>query len=108
MSIHLFIIFQYFPDSVTDRLSDSPGLLSLLNIESLSNNSDLFVTVEFIHNENVLLLGKGVATFGKNSELFGQILSPGFVSGNAFNQGMLHSLLAQVYYNRHILHLTKR
>ncbi len=45
--------FQYEPG---ERLADSSACLALLNIEELCLNEDVFVTVEFVNDQNMKVL----------------------------------------------------
>ncbi|KAJ3218295.1 hypothetical protein HK099_005112 [Clydaea vesicula] len=84
-----------------DRLADAAGLHSLLSIEELSPKG-VFISIEFVHEENMKIIGKEDYGKGPSSvtlENFGAAATPSFISGNCFGHFVLHSLLCQVYYN---------
>jgi hypothetical protein len=105
-----------FPDpdkhNVIDRIADSCALLSLLNIQALSNGTDNFVTVEFIHDQNMKLIGnydhpiREVAS-SEVTELQSQNIIPAFAGGHVFSQSMFHSILCRAYYEHNLLTVLK-
>ncbi|KAJ3081023.1 hypothetical protein HK102_002632 [Quaeritorhiza haematococci] len=100
------VLSDPYQADIYDRSADAPALLALLNIEAMSpKKNDIFVTVEFVHQENIKLIGRG-PTY--SAELFGQNVMPGFVAGQVFAHSMLHSVICQVYYNPHLLRILRR
>ncbi|KAJ3271957.1 hypothetical protein HDV01_006091 [Terramyces sp. JEL0728] len=96
------------PESVTDRSADSTSLLALLNIQALSNESRIFITVEFIHDQNMKLIGRSrqsyrAAAISDVTEFPSQNLIPAFAGGHVFSQSMFHSVLCQSYYEHDLL-----
>jgi len=83
-----------------DRTSDSKTLLSILNVEALDTNKDIFIQGCFLHNENLKLIGDTNIT--ASVERYGQIVSPSFVSGHVFLGTMLDAWIVQTYYDRHM------
>ncbi|KAJ1657012.1 hypothetical protein IWQ61_003517 [Dispira simplex] len=91
---------------VAQRTADSTALLAVLNIESLSQDDDFFIVVEFIHRENMKFVGESETV--SIDELYAQaILRPSFMSGHVFAPCMLDTLICQTYYNNHILDIVK-
>ncbi|KAI7835126.1 hypothetical protein BX661DRAFT_176126 [Kickxella alabastrina] len=95
-------------DTSATATADAPALLSVLNIEALTYNSpDFFLSVEFIHRENMQFVGDS-ETMVVN-EVYGQaFLRPSFMSGRVYAPVMLDTLICQSYYNKHILEIMKR
>lgn len=96
----------------TGRSIDSSSLVVVLNIEALSNNSDLRIVMDLIHTENIKFVGGNdnayvaLPTFRiGSSDLFSQLLNPSFASGHVFSQSLLNSLIASTYYNPYLLKL---
>jgi hypothetical protein len=83
-----------------DRTSDSKTLLSILNVEALDNNKDIFIQACFLHNENLKLIGDTNIT--ASVERYGQIVSPSFVAGHVYLSTMLDALIIQTYYDEHL------
>ena len=101
--------------NVVDRAADSPILLTLLNIQAMSTNDDEyanFVTVEFIHTQNMKLIGnynhsirEGAAT--EVLELDMQNIIPAFAGGHVFSSSMFHSILCQAFYEHNLIPVLK-
>ncbi|KAJ3258433.1 hypothetical protein HK103_003555 [Boothiomyces macroporosus] len=96
------------PDSVTDRSADATSLLALLNIQALTSESRIFITVEFIHDQNMKFIGHSkqsyrAAAISDVTEFQSQNLIPAFAGGHVFSQSMFHSVLCQAYYEHNLL-----
>ncbi|KAJ3385227.1 hypothetical protein HDU92_003159 [Lobulomyces angularis] len=94
-------------------LAEAAALHSLLSIEEMSPKG-VFISIEFVHEENMKIIGKDDFDTGPRQstlENFGAIATPSFIGGHSFGHFVLHSLLCQVYYskgNRHLLHICKK
>ncbi|KAJ2803642.1 hypothetical protein H4R20_002810, partial [Coemansia guatemalensis] len=95
-------------DTTATATADAPALLSVLNIETLTYaNPDFFMSVEFIHRENMQFVGDTETL--KINEVFGQaFLRPSFMSGRVYAPVMLDTLVCQAYYNEHLLEILQR
>ncbi|KAJ2081976.1 hypothetical protein H4R24_001955 [Coemansia sp. RSA 988] len=95
-------------DTTATATADAPALLSVLNIETLTYaNPDFFLSVEFIHRENMQFVGDTETL--KINEVFGQaFLRPSFMSGRVYAPVMLDTLVCQAYYNEHLLEILQR
>ncbi|KAJ2162855.1 hypothetical protein GGF46_000237 [Coemansia sp. RSA 552] len=95
-------------DTTATAKADAPALLSVLNIESLAyGNADFFLSVEFIHRENMQFVGDTETL--KINEVFGQaFLRPSFMSGRVYAPVMLDTLVCQTYYNEHLLDILQQ
>ncbi|PIA15421.1 hypothetical protein COEREDRAFT_81974 [Coemansia reversa NRRL 1564] len=95
-------------DTTATATADAPALLSVLNIETLTYaNPDFFMSVEFIHRENMQFVGDTETL--KIDEVFGQaFLRPSFMSGRVYAPVMLDTLVCQAYYNEHLLEILQR
>ncbi|RKP33121.1 hypothetical protein BJ085DRAFT_27940, partial [Dimargaris cristalligena] len=91
---------------VSQRTADSSALLAVLNIESLAQDGDFFIVVEFIHRENMKFVGESETV--PIDEVYAQaVLRPSFMSGHVFAPCMLDTLICQTYYNNHLLDIVK-
>ncbi|KAJ2810697.1 hypothetical protein H4S07_002522 [Coemansia furcata] len=95
-------------DTTSTATADAPGLLSVLNIEALTyDNADFFLSVEFIHRENMQFVGDTETV--RINEVYAQaFLRPSFMSGRVYAPVMLDTLICQAYYNEHILEIMQR
>ncbi|KAJ1668500.1 hypothetical protein IW140_000332 [Coemansia sp. RSA 1813] len=95
-------------DTTATATVDAPALLSVLNIEALTyGNADFFMTVEFIHRENMQFVGD-TETITINDVYAQAFLRPSFMSGRVYAPVMLDTLVCQAYYNSHVLELLQR
>lgn len=98
-------------DNVSDRSADAPSLLSLLNIQAMSIASTNFVMVEFIHSQNMKLIGDSRPLRSRSAsdvtELQIENIIPAFIGGHLFTQTMFHSILCQAYYEDNLLIVLK-
>ncbi|KAI8901501.1 calcium-activated BK potassium channel alpha subunit-domain-containing protein [Globomyces pollinis-pini] len=99
-------------ENTSHRSVDSTALLSLLNIQALCSDDENFVIVEFIHNQNMKLIGN--ATFKQPTvnasnvtQMHLQNIIPAFCGGHVFSQSMFHSILCQAYYEHNLLAVLK-
>ncbi|KAJ2851944.1 hypothetical protein IWW36_000717 [Coemansia brasiliensis] len=92
-------------DTTATAKADAPALLSVLNIEALTfGNAEFFLSVEFIHRENMQFVGDTDTL--KINEVYGQaFLRPSFMSGRVYAPVMLDTLVCQAYYNEHLLEI---
>ncbi|KAI9481799.1 hypothetical protein LPJ55_004699 [Coemansia sp. RSA 990] len=92
-------------DTTATATADAPALLSVLNIEALTfGNAEFFLSVEFIHRENMQFVGDTDTL--KINEVYGQaFLRPSFMSGRVYAPVMLDTLICQAYYNEHLLEI---
>ncbi|KAJ2412607.1 hypothetical protein GGI10_003585 [Coemansia sp. RSA 2530] len=95
-------------DTTSTATADAPALLSVLNIEALTYNSpDFFLSVEFIHRENMQFVGDTETV--RINEVYAQaFLRPSFMSGRVYAPVMLDTLICQAYYNEHVLEIMQR
>ncbi|KAJ2560547.1 hypothetical protein GGH12_004724 [Coemansia sp. RSA 1822] len=95
-------------DTTATATADAPALLSVLNIEALTYSSaDFFLSVEFIHRENMQFVGDTETL--KINEVYGQaFLRPSFMSGRVYAPVMLDTLVCQAYYNEHLLEILQQ
>ncbi|KAJ2714400.1 hypothetical protein H4R19_001749 [Coemansia spiralis] len=95
-------------DTTSTATADAPALLSVLNIEALTYNSaDFFLSVEFIHRENMQFVGDTETL--RINEVYGQaFLRPSFMSGRVYAPVMLDTLVCQAFYNDHLLEILQR
>jgi hypothetical protein len=106
------ILSDPFHHSVSDRTADSCMMLALLNVQAMCGSSDNFVCVEFVHNQNMKLIGQynhsiREAATSEVTELQSQNIIPAFVGGHVFSQSMFHSVLCQAYYEQNLLTVLK-
>ncbi|KAJ2703067.1 hypothetical protein FB645_004059 [Coemansia sp. IMI 203386] len=95
-------------DTTTTATADAPALLTVLNIEALTYNSpDFFLSVEFIHRENMQFVGDS-ETLVVNEVYAQAFLRPSFMSGRVYAPVMLDTVVCQSYYNKHVLEIMKR
>ncbi|KAJ2393912.1 hypothetical protein GGI23_004897 [Coemansia sp. RSA 2559] len=95
-------------DTTATATADAPALLSVLNIEALTyENADFFMTVEFIHRENMQFVGD-TETITINDVYAQAFLRPSFMSGRVYAPVMLDTLVCQAYYNPHVLGILRR
>ncbi|KAJ2394180.1 hypothetical protein GGI05_002152 [Coemansia sp. RSA 2603] len=95
-------------DTTATATADAPALLTVLNIEALTyNNADFFLSVEFIHRENMQFVGDS-ETLVVNEVYAQAFLRPSFMSGRVYAPVMLDTLVCQSYYNKYILEIIKR
>ncbi|KAJ1736111.1 hypothetical protein LPJ61_000161 [Coemansia biformis] len=95
-------------DTTATATADAPALLSVLNIEALTySNTDFFLSVEFIHRENMQFVGDTETL--RINEVYGQaFLRPSFMSGRVYAPVMLDTLICQTYYNNHLLEILQQ
>ncbi|KAJ2860641.1 hypothetical protein GGH94_005392 [Coemansia aciculifera] len=95
-------------DTTSTATADAPALLSVLNIEALTYNSpDFFLSVEFIHRENMQFVGDTETV--RINEVYAQaFLRPSFMSGRVYAPVMLDTLICQAFYNEHVLEIMQR
>ena len=101
--------------NVTDRAADSSILLTLMNIQAMSRSDDEyanFVTVEFIHTQNMKLIGNYNQNIreGAASEVLEfdmQNIIPAFAGGHVFSSSMFHSILCQAFYEHNLIPVLK-
>ncbi|KAJ3318321.1 hypothetical protein HDV06_000554 [Boothiomyces sp. JEL0866] len=98
--------------NITERVSDATTLLALLNIQAMCENTDNFVTSEFIHSENMKIIGKSKTSNTKvvssdAVEVQMQNIIPSFCGGHLFSPEMFHSVLCQAYYEKNLLAVLK-
>ncbi|KAJ3310632.1 hypothetical protein HDV04_004875 [Boothiomyces sp. JEL0838] len=101
-----------YQSNITERVSDATTLLALLNIQAMCENTDNFVTSEFIHSENMKIIGKSHTSSSKvvssdAVEVQMQNIIPSFCGGHLFSQEMFHSVLCQAYYEKNLLSVLK-
>ncbi|KAJ1723699.1 hypothetical protein LPJ53_001980 [Coemansia erecta] len=95
-------------DTTATATADAPALLTVLNIEALTyDNADFFLSVEFIHRENMQFVGDS-ETLVVNEVYAQAFLRPSFMSGRVYAPVMLDTLVCQSYYNKYILEIIKR
>ncbi|KAJ1956072.1 hypothetical protein GGI12_005403, partial [Dipsacomyces acuminosporus] len=95
-------------DTTSTATADAPALLSVLNIEALTySNYDFFMSVEFIHRENMQFVGD-TETIRINEVYAQAFLRPSFMSGRVYAPVMLDTLICQAYYNEHIIEIMQR
>ncbi|KAI8319977.1 hypothetical protein GQ54DRAFT_298973 [Martensiomyces pterosporus] len=95
-------------DTTATATADAPALLTVLNIEALTyNNDDFFLSVEFIHRENMQFVGD-TETIRINEVYAQAFLRPSFMSGRVYAPVMLDTLICQAYYNEYILEIMQR
>ncbi|KAJ1645110.1 hypothetical protein LPJ64_003259 [Coemansia asiatica] len=95
-------------DTTATATADAPALLAVLNIEALTyNNPGFFLSVEFIHRENMQFVGDS-ETLVVNEVYAQAFLRPSFMSGRVYAPVMLDTLVCQSYYNKHVLEIMKR
>jgi hypothetical protein len=87
-------------DSNPERTADASSLLVVMNIEALAAGTDTFIVTEFIHSENMHLVGpSNLATLNGKKELASRILMrPVFMAGHVYAQSMLDTVICQNYY----------
>ncbi|KAJ2609552.1 hypothetical protein GGF44_006281, partial [Coemansia sp. RSA 1694] len=80
----------------------------VLNIEALTYaRADFFLSVEFIHRENMQFVGDTETV--RINEVYAQaFLRPSFMAGRVYAPVMLDTLICQAYYNEHVLELMQR
>ncbi|KAJ2325205.1 hypothetical protein GGI00_005105, partial [Coemansia sp. RSA 2681] len=95
-------------DTTATATADAPALLSVLNIEALTYaRADFFLSVEFIHRENMQFVGDTETV--RINEVYAQaFLRPSFMAGRVYAPVMLDTLICQAYYNEHVLELMQR
>ncbi|KAJ2472964.1 hypothetical protein GGI02_001210 [Coemansia sp. RSA 2322] len=95
-------------DTTATATADAPALLSVLNIEALTwANPDFFLSVEFIHRENMQFVGDSETI--RINEVYAQaFLRPSFMSGRVYTPVMLDTLICQAYYNEYVLEIMQR
>ncbi|KAJ2743212.1 hypothetical protein GGI20_003919 [Coemansia sp. BCRC 34301] len=95
-------------DTTSTATADAPALLSVLNIEALTYASpDFFLSVEFIHRENMQFVGDTETV--RINEVYAQaFLRPSFMSGRVYAPVMLDTLICQAFYNEHVLEIMQR
>ncbi|KAJ3270796.1 hypothetical protein HDV01_007418 [Terramyces sp. JEL0728] len=101
-----------YQSNITERVTDATTLLALLNIQAMCENTDNFVTSEFIHSENMKIIGKSTTSSTKvvssdAVEVQMQNIIPSFCGGHLFSQEMFHSVLCQAYYEKNLLAVLK-
>jgi hypothetical protein len=106
------ILSDPFHQSVSDRTADSAMMLALLNVQAMCSGSDNFVCVEFVHNQNMKLIGQynhsiREAATSEVTELQSQNIIPAFAGGHVFSQSMFHSVLCQAYFEQNLLTVLK-
>ncbi|KAJ1949186.1 hypothetical protein EC988_004872, partial [Linderina pennispora] len=95
-------------DTSATATADAPALLSVLNIEALTyTNDDFFLSVEFIHRENMQFVGD-TETIRINEVYAQAFLRPSFMAGRVYAPVMLDTLICQAYYNEFIPDLMQR
>ncbi|KAJ3345547.1 hypothetical protein HDU91_007319, partial [Kappamyces sp. JEL0680] len=109
-------------ESIVDRTADASALLTLLNVQAMSQEQSNFVTVEFIHVENMKLIGNvsssdslremavsDVTELGKaiRSDVELQNTIPAFCGGHVFSSTMFHSIICQAYYETNLIPVLK-
>ncbi|KAI9501942.1 hypothetical protein GGI25_000185 [Coemansia spiralis] len=95
-------------DTTATATADAPALLAVLNIEALTYDSPgFFMTVEFIHRENMQFVGD-LETITINDVYAQAFLRPSFMSGRVLAPVMLDTLVCQAYYNEHVLEILQR
>lgn len=95
-----------------ERSADANVLLALLNIQALCVDTQNFVTVEFIHNKNMKLIGHtaNLPSYAAASDVIDvqiENITPAFVGGHVFSQTMFHSILCQAFYEKNVLTVLK-
>ncbi|KAJ1944944.1 hypothetical protein FBU59_002456 [Linderina macrospora] len=95
-------------DTSATATADAPALLSVLNIEALTyTNDEFFLSVEFIHRENMQFVGD-TETIRINEVYAQAFLRPSFMAGRVYAPVMLDTLICQAYYNEFIPDLMQR
>ncbi|KAI3657470.1 hypothetical protein MP638_002733 [Amoeboaphelidium occidentale] len=92
-----------------ERIADSPSLLTVLNIEAMTEKENLFVISEFIHEENIFFIGQSEIQFNKTvKERYDRaLLRPAFMSGHVYAQSMLDTVICQNFFNPHMLNIIR-
>ncbi|OMJ29596.1 Calcium-activated potassium channel slowpoke [Smittium culicis] len=87
--------------------SDSPTLLTALNIEYLTmNNKNFSMHIEFNYRENMKFIGSN-GELVINEEYIQSFFRPCFMSGNCFAPVMLDTLICQSFYNKDLISIIK-
>ncbi|KAI3650905.1 hypothetical protein MP228_004386 [Amoeboaphelidium protococcarum] len=91
-----------------ERTSDAASLLTVLNIEAMAREEDLFIITEFIHYENMNFIGESAIPWSKDTpEYKRSLLRPCFMAGHTYSQNMLDSIICQNFYNVHMLSILR-
>lgn len=93
-----------------ERTADASSLLTVLNIEAMSKEDDLYIVTEFIHFENTMFIGESdVRIPGKTTrDIVSRIITrPAFMAGHVYCATMLDTIMCQNYYNPHLFHILR-
>ncbi|KAL7746297.1 hypothetical protein RI367_008368 [Sorochytrium milnesiophthora] len=88
-----------------EKTEDANAVMVVLNLKAVCPPS-VFIVVEFVHNETMRFLTEFDAV-GEISEESIAYNAPSFLAGNVFTVSMLDSIIAQAYYNPHLVTIMK-
>ncbi|OMH84936.1 Calcium-activated potassium channel slowpoke [Zancudomyces culisetae] len=98
----------HYKTSLTITQADTPALMSVLNIESLTcSNPDFRLNVEFNYRENMLFIGSN-ELIRVNEAYIQPFFRPCFMAGIAYAPIMLDTLICQSFYNENLISILKR
>lgn len=83
---------------------DSPALLTVLNIEDMAKDSEIFVTTEFQNADNMRYVASEDVFHLSKMHV---IMQPAFLSGHVYLQSILDRVICQNYYNPHLLNILR-
>lgn len=83
-----------------EEVADASGLLTALNVESMSDETG-FIVVECLERETFKMIGMS-ETIQSSEEVAQALLRPSFMSGNVYTSSMLDTIICQCYYNTHL------
>ncbi|KAI8584387.1 hypothetical protein K450DRAFT_219626 [Umbelopsis ramanniana AG] len=86
--------------SDVEEFADASGLLTALNVESMSDETG-FIVVECLERETFKMIGMS-ETIQCSEEVAQAMLRPSFMSGNVYTSSMLDTIICQCYYNTHL------
>lgn len=92
-----------------ERTADAASLLVVMNLEAMASRENIFIVTEFIHTENMHLIGdSNLSAFKNQREMSAKtLLRPAFMAGHVYAQSMLDTVICQNYYNPHMLNILR-